>query len=80
MTKREILRSAPGKRRDRCSIRFLCCGQVAVVAFSCGVVLSGRPLSAGQWWLVLLACGETQEEQLRVSRGNWSDLELAGTC
>ena len=38
-------------------------------------------LFAGSWWLVGPACGETQGEQLlAVSRGNLSDLELAGTC
>ena len=42
---------------------------------SCGVVFSGG--------LFLLDSGgfsETQEEQLRFSRGNWSDLEFARTC
>ena len=37
-------------------------------------------LFAGQWRLVEPACGETQVEQLGASRGNWSDLEIAGTC
>ena len=38
-------------------------------------------LFAGSWWLVELACGETQEEQLLGgSRGNVGDLGFAGTC
>ena len=50
-------------------------GRSAVV--SCSLV---GPVFAGWWWLVEPACGETQEEQSRVSRGSWSDLEFAGTC
>ena len=37
--------------------------------------LFAGPLIAGS-----VACGETQEGQLGVSRDNWSDLEFAGTC
>ena len=73
------LHSAPGERRDRCSIRCLCGGQLAVSAqLWCRALW--WTLFAGSWWLVEPACGETQEEQVGVSRDNLSDLEFARTC
>ena len=57
------------ERRDRCSIRCLCGGQLAV-----GAQLWCRALwwtlFAGSWWLVELAFGETQEERLSGVRCN----------
>ena len=79
MTQRESLRSAPGERKNRCSIRCLCGGQLAVGA-QLGCRVLWWTLFAGQWWRVEPACGETQEEQLEVPRGIWRDLEFAGTC
>ena len=63
---------------DRCSIR--CC-VVWTVGDGRSVVVACSLVGLDSWTVACRSlCGETQEEQMRVSRGNWSDLEFAGTC